>query len=135
MILEINNNIISPDDLCNRVKANMDKVGIVSNIERTQQMSYASEINWNIIDQSLTSLMDNIKQMNETWILNDQYIMSNRKFIGRLVVLIKRCVRKSISWFIFPYVRQQTAFNGAVTRAICDMQKIQQQMINGLTKK
>lgn len=132
MKLEISTGIISSEELCRRVYSRMESKGIQSNKIELQHIQGVCEVNWNIVNESLNLLMDNIRQINETWMLNDQYIISNRKYIGKLIVLIKRCIRKLVWWLINPYVRQQIAFNGAATRAICDMQKIQLQLMNGL---
>lgn len=45
-------------------------------------------------------------------------LFSNRKFIGKYIILIKRIVRKCLKWYIEPICFQQTDFNNAVTPAI-----------------
>jgi hypothetical protein len=48
-------------------------------------------------------------------------IASDAPLIGPLVVLWRRALRIMLRWYINPLVEQQNAFNGAVARALFDL--------------
>lgn len=52
-------------------------------------------------------------------------IYSCRKYVGKLIVLCKRIVRKCLKWYIEPVCIQQTEFNNAVTPAIGRLTELQ----------
>lgn len=58
-------------------------------------------------------------------------ISSNRKYIGRLIIFLKRATRKIIKilfgWFINPILERQTFFNGKILNSVSSMNSIIQQ--------
>lgn len=52
-------------------------------------------------------------------------IYSCRRFIGQLIVFIKRIVRKCLKWYLEPVCFQQTDFNNAVTPTIGRLTELQ----------
>lgn len=135
-MIEIDKSIISTNELMEKLQLTINKYSIPQTVlkteEDTAEVSSKLLLNYSIINESLAQLSANIKQLNETWYIQDQYITSNKKVIGGFIVLVKRFIRKCTYWLIKPYVNQQIAFNGAATRAICDMKKIQDQILIAL---
>lgn len=51
-------------------------------------------------------------------IISYKAITSHRKLTGKIIVLIKKLIRKSIYWYINPMIEQQNEFNANVTRTL-----------------
>lgn len=77
------------------------------------------------ICEDLAYLSSNLAQLNQKWNIEDSPIQSNIPIFGRIAVIIKRCIRKSIYWLIRPYWEQQISFNNSLTAAIADIYRIQ----------
>lgn len=131
-MIEVNNKIINPKDLMDRVRKNIlnKKEVNVSN-----EFFTAENINLDGINKDIDSLFINIQKLNETWQINDFNIKSHRKILGPLLVLAKRFIRKMLYWLFRPYINQQVNFNAVATRAISDIARIQSQLINSLDSK
>lgn len=59
-------------------------------------------------------------------------LLSERKFIGHLIIFVKKVIRKLTKFYIEPIAFQQTEFNSAVTPTIGRMTEIQNELINGV---
>lgn len=86
------------------------------------------------IESDLASMLENIQMMNRTWYHQDAQIQCRFRFLRPLVILFKRAIRKAIYWFTQPYVEQQNAFNGAITRAVSDSLRAQQALLETIQK-
>lgn len=66
------------------------------------------------------SRVDEIRRvLNLRWKVNDEpEIRSHRRFPGKLIILCKRAIRKSVSWYIKPIKDQQTEFNMLTVQVI-----------------
>lgn len=80
------------------------------------------------IAKELELLSGSTQQLEQTWQISGIPIKTTIPFIGWLVTLGKRCIRKSVHWLIAPYWEQQTAFNHTTMEAISELYRIQ----NGL---
>ena len=80
------------------------------------------------IARELGLLRGSTQQLEQTWQISGIPIKTTIPFIGWLVTLGKRCIRKSVHWLIAPYWEQQTAFNHTTMEAISELYRIQ----NGL---
>lgn len=131
-MIEVNNRIINPKDLMDRVRRNVLNK---KEIYVSDELFTAENIDLDGINKEIDSLFMNIQKLNETWQINDFDIKSHRKILGPFLVLAKRFVRKMVYWLIRPYIDQQVKFNAAATRAISDIARIQSQLINSLDSK
>lgn len=76
-------------------------------------------------DYNAEVLDESIRQNNQNWDVNSEgHITSHRKFIGSMIVLGKRIIRKSLRWYILRPWQQQIAFNASVARSINELAKI-----------
>lgn len=85
------------------------------------------------IDDKLHNLqmqfMENIQEADQSKTHNLYFnISSNRKYIGRLIIFLKRAIRKIIKilfgWFINPILDRQTFFNGKMINSVNSMNSI-----------
>lgn len=81
--------------------------------------------------EDLHYLQENVAQLNQSWSIEEARLSSDVPVLGGMIVFVKRCIRKAISWFVRPYWEQQVAFNGAVARAVSDIYRIQSRMLQG----
>ncbi len=69
-----------------------------------------------IPNADINALLQNLRC---NWFLNVRGpIVSHRKFIGPLIVFVKRLIRKAIKWYTEPICDQQTRFNADVLRIL-----------------
>lgn len=72
----------------------------------------------------LKVLADVVTEANHTWDIRPlPPINSTRFLVGPLFRFAKRVVRKSIFWFVYPFMERQTLFNSAMTRAINELNR------------
>ena len=97
-----------------------EKVDVVS--EHPSQKHSGSNVNNPIdflLDEELNKSHKSIQEMKE---LADNHafraISSHRKFLGFIIILFKRIVRKLLKWYIDPICDQQTDFNVVAIDAI-----------------
>ncbi len=111
-IIESENNIINKT---------AEKNNISDSFNAGKVINYISEINGYI------SVLENTRQ-------NYAYrtILSNRKFVGRIIVFVKKVIRKLLKFYVEPIAFQQTEFNNAVTPSIGRMTEIQNELFNGV---
>ncbi|MDD5748236.1 MAG: hypothetical protein PHP64_04170 [Actinomycetota bacterium] len=68
------------------------------------------------------SLQVNVDLVSRNWEIEADFpIGSRRKFVGSIVVIVKKAVRALTQWYINPIVHQIRKFNMLVTRAINDV--------------
>ncbi len=80
------------------------------------------------IARELGLLRGSTQQLEQTWQISGIPIKTTIPFIGWLVTLGKRCIRKSVHWLIAPYWEQQTAFNHTTMEAISELYRIQNEL-------
>lgn len=80
------------------------------------------EIDFNKNSSEEDMLQDYLTMTNNTCsVISDRNITSHRKGIGKVIVLLKRMIRKSIHWYTQPIVEQQNEFNAYATRTLNSM--------------
>lgn len=80
------------------------------------------------IARELGLLRGSTQQLEQTWQISGIPIKTTIPFIGWLVTLGKRCIRKSVHWLIAPYWEQQTAFNHTTMEAVSELYRIQNEL-------
>lgn len=132
-MFEIDNCVLNADILLERVRKNVLMIKHELDISEGNSSSIG-HFDISQIQEELDSVFENIQIMNKTWNYRCTNIVSNRKVVAPIVVFLKRAIRKTIYWFTQPFFEQQTVFNGAITRAISNSLKVQEQIINTLNK-
>lgn len=120
----INFNIddINIEDIMDQIRKNIKERGMLD--EELPALEKLRELNNNSEIFSISDLKENIALNNMRWNINiDTTIQSHKKILGKLIVLIKRAIRKSIRWFIKPIVEQQVEFNSSVTRTLNEVNR------------
>lgn len=77
------------------------------------------------IEKNLTYLSENIRRAEDFVNIKDTEITSYRTHGSGLIKFFKRCIRKTIYWFIKPYWDQQIEYNIAVKNALADIYRLQ----------
>lgn len=109
-----------------------EKIEEVDSILPSKNMENGQKtIEMNQIEQYMAEICHRLDIMESTrenlaW----RPIYSCRKFIGWLIVFLKRVVRKCLKWYLEPVCFQQTDFNNAVTPAIGRLTELQQLSID-----
>lgn len=112
-IFEIDLDDINVEDIMKQIREKIRKQGIVD-----------EEINLNNTIEEHEMLNDYLSMVNNTCsVILDKEIKSHRRFIGKIIILFKRIVRKSIHWYIYPIVEQQNEFNSYTTRTLNSLVK------------
>lgn len=136
-MLEIDSSVIDPCLLLERVRKNVLLLEEQPNFPLPGS-PYATfqtgEVDLVRMEQDLHSMLENIQTLNSIWYHRDAPISTRFKLLRPIAVIVKRAIRKSIYWFTQPYVERQNAFNGAVTRAVSDSLRVQEQLLNALQK-
>lgn len=137
MMFEVDNSVVDSNDLLRKVRQNVLKISdevqeeAISNGAVTTSVSVEK---MRQIEENLDMMLDNIQAMNRTWYHVDAPLTTRFTFIKPIVIFFKRAIRKSIYWFTQPYVEQQNAFNGAVTRAVSDSLRAQRELLESLER-
>ena len=137
MMFEVDNSVVDWNDLLRKVRQNELKISdevqeeAISNGAVTTSVSVEK---MRQIEENLDMMLDNIQAMNRTWYHVDAPLTTRFTFIKPIVIFFKRAIRKSIYWFTQPYVEQQNAFNGAVTRAVSDSLRAQRELLESLER-
>lgn len=135
MMFEVDNSIVDPNELLWKVRQNVLKIS--DEIPEKSILDGAVTASISLkkmrkIEENLDMMLDNIQAMNRTWYHVDAPLTTRFTFIKPIMIFLKRAIRKSIYWFTQPYVEQQNAFNGAVTRAISDSLRAQRELLESL---
>ena len=137
MMFEVDNSVVDSNDLLRKVRQNVLKISdevqeeAISNGAVTTSVSVEK---MRQIEENLDMMLDNIQAMNRTWYHVDAPLTTRFTFIKPIMIFFKRAIRKSIYWFTQPYVEQQNAFNGAVTRAVSDSLRAQRELLESLER-
>lgn len=135
-MFEIDHSVVDANELMKRVRENILHI----EAQAPQAMGYTATTicqDPNIlykIESDLVSMLENVQAMNRTWYHQDAQIQCSIRILRPLVIFFKRAIRKTIYWFTQPYVEQQNAFNGAITRAVSDSLRAQQALLETLQK-
>lgn len=104
------------------------------NIE-TQCIYNDSSVKESLISNNFREISNNIEKMERT---RENYayrlVLSNKKYIGKIIIFIKKSMRKSLKWYIEPICFQQTDFNNAVTPSIGRLLENQSILENQIAK-
>lgn len=85
--------------------------------------------NGNNIENLIRDLELKYITLSQNYRLDAGDIKSQKKFFGPILTFAKRAIRKSIYWFINPYVEQQNMFNENVVILLNDIIEIQKNLI------
>lgn len=135
MMFEVDNSIVDPNELLRKVRQNVLKISDTVSEESVSDSAFTASISlekMRKIEENLDMMLDNIQAMNRTWYHVDAPLTTRFTFIKPIMIFLKRAIRKSIYWFTQPYVEQQNAFNGAVTRAVSDSLRAQRELLESL---
>ncbi len=127
-MIEIDPGIIDGKILFERVKATAKTQNISKDFYNSND-NYLTDISINKLHEVMTGFYKNLHMMNATWAIEDKPLASTRPLIGGTIVFCKRVVRKLLRWLFIPFYQQQSEFNGAVTKTLSDMIKIQEILI------
>lgn len=128
-MIEIDSGIIDAGLLFERVKLMAASKEISEEFYINTAVSSASFAGFDQIHREMLSVYQNLQMMNATWIITEKELHSSKPVIGRFIVLGKRIFRKLTRWLFRSYYEQQTDFNGAATRTISDMIRVQELLI------
>lgn len=135
-MIEIDSRIISPEALLQRVKNSAQMKNIDKEFFSGQMPATGATVPGTVDISRIRAEMDiayhNLNAMNETWEIHETPITSHRPVIGKLIVFGKKVFRKLTRWLFKSYYEQQTWFNGAATRTISDMIRVQELLIQGV---
>lgn len=110
-IFEIDLENINIEDIMIQIRKKIKDSGVVE-----------EEINFNKNSSEEDMLEEYLRMTNNTCnVISDKNITSHRKIIGKIIVIVKRMIRKSIHWYIQPIVQQQNEFNSYSTRTLNSM--------------
>lgn len=112
-MFEIDLENINVEDIMRQIREKIKSQGIID-----------EEIDMNTTIEEHERISDYLSMTNATCsVIADKQITSHRKFIGKIIVFIKRTIRKSIHWYTYPVVEQQNEFNSYATRTLNAMNK------------
>ncbi len=137
MMFEVDNSVVDSNDLLRKVRQNVLKISDEVQEEAISNGAVTTSISvekMRQIEENLDMMLDNIQAMNRTWYHVDAPLTTRFTFIKPIMIFFKRAIRKSIYWFTQPYVEQQNAFNGAVTRAVSDSLRAQRELLESLER-
>lgn len=133
-MIEIDNSIISSEMLLERVRKNILNKNIKQEYPPNTLLSEniaVNSLNLDLLNKELNSLRENVRTLDNTWIINDMPLNTTKKTLSSVNIFIKKVIRRLCYWVIIrPYWNQQIAFNGAATRAISDIMKVQEMIVN-----
>jgi hypothetical protein len=70
------------------------------------------------------SLRINLGLISKNWEIDSEVpISSRRKYVGRLVIVVKRIVRGLTAWYMNPVIHEIRKYNMLVTRTLFDISK------------
>ena len=127
-MIEIDPGIIDGVVLFEQVKATAKAQNISKDFYNTDD-NYFAEVSIKQLHELMLGFYKNLHMMNATWEIVEKPLASTRPVIGKMIVFLKRIVRKSLRWLFMSFKQQQTEFNGAVTKTLSDMVKIQEMLI------
>lgn len=128
-MIEIDNRIIDPEELLERVRRNVlnkvlpEKLDIDKRIDTRINVSKES---MELLEREMNNFHKEIKKLEEQWVIQEPEIVSYRKNFASFRILVKKIVKKCVFWIIKPYWEQQIQFNGNVTKSFQDIEKIQE---------
>lgn len=131
-MFQIDGSIIPSEELTNKIRKKMYEKGVPEDRHIPSGNMFASDIDFYELRRELSSLQENVMALNSMWTIMDAPIVSSKRYISKQVIFIKRVIRRCLRWLLRPYFDQITNFNGAVTRAISDTMKIQEELIDKL---
>ena len=114
-MIEIDNSIISPEQLLDRVRKNvLNKSNDDINTYQNLNVFDNSNINFNVNEKIRTAQITAFINLNEP-------IKSHRKLFGPIIIFIKKVIRKTICWYAERLMRQQMRYNDAVVVALSEI--------------
>lgn len=133
-MIELDNSIMSSDELMNKIRVKILNKGINENEHYKESGNIRKQVTITKnaeIHTMLESAKRNCNILDTTWFYDGISVNSPNP----IKVFLKRVMRKSHYWFLKPFWEQQNNFNGAATRAIEDMLKVQIALLDKLEEK
>lgn len=127
-MIEIDSGIVDAEVLFDRVRATAKTKNISKEFYNTEDL-YLTEVSLNKMHESMVNVYQNLQMMNATWAYEEKPLASVHPVVGKGIVFFKRAFRKLTRWLIQPIYQQQTEFNGAATRTLSDMIRVQEMLI------
>lgn len=107
-MFEIDLDNINIEDIMTQIRKKIQDQGIVD-----------EDIEFDKVSSEEDMLPEYLRMVNNVWEVNPYFnIHSHRKFIGKIILFVKKVIRKSISWYVAPIVEQQNEFNAFTTRTL-----------------
>ncbi len=133
-MIEIDSRIVDADILLERVKASAKMKNISKEFYGDESAS-VTEVSLSKMHETMVSMYQNLQMMNATWVYEEKTLASVHPVVGRFIVFFKRLFRRGTRWLIRPMYLQQAEFNGAATRTISDMIKLQEMLMKAYEEK
>lgn len=133
-MFEVDNSIIDAAELLDRVRTRVLNKNInIQEYNKNQENKRVESFSGDLgeIKRWINSAKRNCSIMDSIWYYGETPIEST----NIIKVFFKRCIRKSTYWILKPFWQKQSEFNGAVTRTIEDMLKIQVELIEKIEGK
>lgn len=131
MNIEIDSSIVASEQLLERIKNSAMEKNIPAQYYSESAKNGGESEGFSIeqIKSDMAMAYQNLQMMNVTWEIHEMPIISNRPVLGKVIMFLKKAFRKCTRWLFQTYYEQQTRYNGAATRTISDMIRVQQNMI------
>lgn len=112
MKIEIDDNNINVEKIMEQIKKEISRREYKNDLVQTLEKG-AKTASFN-----LYQLEEYQSLINRTWNYSANYpISSHRKYIGKLIIFVKKCIRKLLGWYINPLVEKQVEFNANMVQA------------------
>lgn len=127
-MIQIDSRVADAGALFERVKADAKAKNIPKEFYNTEDIG-RTEVSLNKMHETMVNVYQNLQVMNASWAYEEKPLASIHPVVGRAIVFFKRAFRKLTRWMIQPIYQQQAEFNGAATRVVSDMIKVQEMLI------
>ena len=128
-MIEIDPGIMNAEDLYEKIKISAMQKHIPEEFYGETYEGSDGTLSIDSIHAEMVKVYQNLQMMNATWVISEVPITTQKKYIGKLVIFLKKIFRKLTRWLFRSYYEQQTSFNGAATRPVSDMIRVQEMMI------
>ena len=130
-IIKIDYDNINVEEIMKQIRDNIRKRNY--SMEELESLQKNLNISYSEGDFNIAELAHNVALNNTHWsIQTANYIKSDRRLIGPLIVLGKRAVRKLSYWYVQNLFTQQTEFNASITNSINAIDRYIKSAINSM---
>lgn len=129
-MFEVDPAVVNPDDLYSRVVSSAKMRQIPKEFySEMNDGKESGELSMTSIRAEMVKVYQNLQTMNATWEIREVPVHTSKRFVGPIIILVKKIMRKATRWIFRGYYEQQTAFNAAATRTLSDMIRVQEMLI------